>query len=624
MTSTITYATLKDAQPDRYSEAADQFQQVLDAFEQSAVDLNQQVYQPIEYSWTGAAASAALAAIGVSMNDFNATLAYLKRFVGLMRAGAEGIGDAQAYLRAAETIAASNGWTLTPDGSAQPNVPLVVRNRSIVEQLWQAMSSNPEYAEFQDLLTRALSTAQSVDDQISAALRDPEQFGQGKTWEAGAGKAGTSATALEAKLGQAEIPAKGTSSAEVAAWWKAMGADPKLQVQLIKDQPALIGALNGLPAMVRDKANRIVLAGDIAADNAKIESLNKQADQLQAEISQLQETNKGNGSGRITALLDDSQTGALEEQLDKIRSQMGSLQSQLDALNGLQGQLDQTTTKWGPHGTPTQMPPMYLLGFDTDSAGHAIVACGNPDTAKNVAVYVPGLGTSSNSTHFGFDVQHTQNMTMQADADTGAQDNATILWLGYNAPQLALSPHAFDVAGTKDATDAAPNLSSFLTSVHAVNKDLDNLTLVGHSYGSLVVGETAKSNHLPVNNIILLGSPGVSVDSASQLNIAPSHVWAGAAAGDPVARLGYFSVPPTDPSFGGHVIKVDATGSGMGAHGEYFDTYGNSNGDDNFSSLNNIASIVTGQYGKVTSGTPSSGSDMQDIENGVITGVGGW
>lgn len=35
-------------------------------------------------------------------------------------------------------------------------------------------------------------------------------------------------------------------------------------------------------------------------------------------------------------------------------------------------------------------PDMYLLGFDTAGNGHAAVSYGNPDTAPNTVVYVPG------------------------------------------------------------------------------------------------------------------------------------------------------------------------------------------------------------------------------------------
>jgi len=619
VTSAMTYAQLKAAQPDRYSQAADEFQQVIDAFEQDAVDLNQKVYQPIEYAWTGAAATAALAFIGASVDAYNATLEYMKRFVGLMRAGAEGIGDAQAYLRAAETLAANNGWTLTDDGLPQPVVPPTVHNRAMVEQLWQAMAANPEFAEFQDLLNRALSTAQTVDDQISAALKDPEQFGQGKNWEADAGRAASAVSALDTALEKAEIPAKGTSAAEVAAWWSALGQNPALQVQLIKDQPALIGALNGLPAMVRDKANRIVLADDITADNNLVHSLSAQQQQVEAEINELVSTGYATRPAGKLGELPTAQFQALKNQLQSIETRLSGTSGQLAALDSLQSQLDQTTVKWGPSGAETPLPPMYLLGFDTNASGHAIVACGDPDTAKNVAVYVPGLGTSSNSTHFSFDVQHTENMTMQADQDTGAQDNATILWLGYNAPQISPSEHALDVAGTQDATDAVPALTSFVSSLRTVNQNISNLTLVGHSYGSLVVGETASASHLPVNNIVLLGSPGVSVNKASQLNIDPSHVWAGAAAGDPVAKLGAFGVSPTSSDFGAHVINVNASGGlSMGTHGEYFDTYGNLNHDSGYSSLSNIASIMTGQYSNVTSGSPTGDGVIQGAEQGII------
>ena len=34
----------------------------------------------------------------------------------------------------------------------------------------------------------------------------------------------------------------------------------------------------------------------------------------------------------------------------------------------------------------------YLLGFDNNKLGHAIVSFGNPDTADNVVTYVPGTG----------------------------------------------------------------------------------------------------------------------------------------------------------------------------------------------------------------------------------------
>ena len=598
MATQITYPLLKAAQPSAYTAAASALQPVIDGFEQATADLNVKVYQQIEYSWSGPAATAATTKIGSIVADYQATLDYLNRFQGLLRSAFEGISDAQAYLSAAGTIAANNGWQLDAYGQAQPIVTAAVHNRAIMQQLYQSMASNPEYAEMQDLINRALSTAQAVNDQISQAMDDPEQYGHGKTWQTDAARAETTASALESQLEKTVlIPSSNTNSAEVAAWWKAM--NPAAQVQLIKDQPALIGALNGLPAIARDKANRIVLTDDIANDTRQQAALAAQQKQVEAEIAQLQAD--GKDYNPFDPALPSLQMAALTDQLNSIKTRLAGIDGQLPALQGLQQKLDMGGQTVPFEKGEATMPPMYLLGFDTNDAGHAIVACGDPDTAKNVCVYVPGLNTSSNSTHFEYDVQHTQNMTLAADQDTGSNDTATIIWLGYNAPQMDGLQSAA-VASTDDATAAVPNLTSFITSLRNVNTEISNFTLLGHSYGSLVVGETASATRLPVNNIVLVGSPGVSVDAASQLNINPSHVWTGSAPHDPVARLQWFGQAPTNPGFGANQFTVDATGgSGIAdQHGEYFDDpYHNINGDTGGESLTNIGYIISGQTSKV-------------------------
>lgn len=602
MTTQITYSLLKSAQPEAYDHAADAVQKEVAEFEQSTVELNQQVYQCLEESWSGPAASAALSTIGTTVTDYQATLDYLNRFVGLLRSAYEGITDAQAYLNAAESIALNNGWVLDEYGNARPVVIPALHNRALVDQLWQSMTGNPEYAEMQDLIRRALSTAQDVNDQVSHAMDDPEQYGRGKHWQADASVAASSSAAMEAGLEKSEIPAAGTNAAEVAAWWKALGS-ASLQVQYVRSQPALIGALNGLPAIVRDKANRIVLANDIAADKAKIQTLNAQENQLQAEILHMQETGTGQGTGRGGVLSSNDPLDIAGNQLAGIQAQLASINSQLTALDNLHGQLQQGGSQVSFDGHAMAMPPMYLLGFDTNDAGHAVVACGNPDTAKNVCVYVPGLNTSSNDPHFQFDVQHTQNMTLEADLDTGSADTSTVLWLGYNAPQFDptsgnISPA---VLSDSDAKAAISDLTNYLDGVRITNPHISNYTLLGHSYGSLVVGVTAQHSHLPVDNIVLVGSPGVDATKASQLGISPSHVWTGRAPADPVAGSSWFSTPPTDPSFGANQFTVDATGGGlpMYQHGDYFDSSTNINGDRGESSLQNIGRIISGQYSDV-------------------------
>ncbi|GAA4609912.1 hypothetical protein BJY16_007576 [Actinoplanes octamycinicus] len=61
-----------------------------------------------------------------------------------------------------------------------------------------------------------------------------------------------------------------------------------------------------------------------------------------------------------------------------------------------------------------------------------------------------------------------------------------------------------------------------------------HLVAMGHSYGTTIVGEAAKTGHLPVDDIAAAGSPGMYVGSVNDL-MGPRHVWAGASDSDPVA-----------------------------------------------------------------------------------------
>lgn len=87
---------------------------------------------------------------------------------------------------------------------------------------------------------------------------------------------------------------------------------------------------------------------------------------------------------------------------------------------------------------------------------------------------------------------------------------------------------------------------------------------MGHSYGSTVVGEAAKTGGLPVDDIVVAGSPGMHVDTASQLMDDPRHVWAGASDSDPVARAGAWldsnnEVTDSSPLIEFAETKADAT-----------------------------------------------------------------
>ncbi|WP_327412871.1 alpha/beta hydrolase [Streptomyces sp. NBC_01233] len=123
------------------------------------------------------------------------------------------------------------------------------------------------------------------------------------------------------------------------------------------------------------------------------------------------------------------------------------------------------------------------------------------------------------------DIGRAERLQAQAEATDGSRKTASIVWLGYDAPQGI----ATDATETKWADNAREPLGNFIQGIEEANHVGSgvNQTLLGHSYGSLVVGETMSMHiDLPVDNAIMVGSPGVGVDHAKDLNISPDRVFA--------------------------------------------------------------------------------------------------
>lgn len=196
-----------------------------------------------------------------------------------------------------------------------------------------------------------------------------------------------------------------------------------------------------------------------------------------------------------------------------------------------------------------------ILGFDPSGDGRLIVAFGDPDTSRNIATYVPGATT--NLANAGSELDRARALRAAAGADT-----SVIMWLGYDAPD------GLDAAFERSARDAAEPLRQFqsgLVSTH--DGPIGHMTLVGHSYGSVVIGLAQRGGGLAADDLVVLGSPGMGVDRADQLRD-PAHVWSSTAINDPI-RLAVGPLLGTDPwqsEFGGHRFASAPMG-----HGGYFD-----------------------------------------------------
>jgi len=195
-----------------------------------------------------------------------------------------------------------------------------------------------------------------------------------------------------------------------------------------------------------------------------------------------------------------------------------------------------------------------LLFSDLHGDGRAAMAIGNVATATHVVVLVPGMG--SDASNFAALVADARRLQYHAGLRLGGSGSvAVVAWLGYDAPAGLDEPwRAYQVLGTARAEAGGRALREF---VDRLGRPDAVITLVGHSYGSLVAVDAAK-RHPAVDQVVVLGSPGLGADRIGGLDLDPgTTLFAAAFPADPVARSGWFGRSPTEPRFG--AVALDAT-----------------------------------------------------------------
>lgn len=229
--------------------------------------------------------------------------------------------------------------------------------------------------------------------------------------------------------------------------------------------------------------------------------------------------------------------------------------------------------------------------------GRVATVEGNIATAKNVAVFVPGTSSSFDDFPGGTNGTWDKAHQIRIAADRAAgDDTAVVAWLGYDAP-----PALPDAARGDRASAGALLLTSFTTGIGLGGR---HLTLVGHSYGSTVIGY-GMLDGAPAQDVVVLGSPGMGVDHEADLHLpAGGHVYAERASRDPVSDLEAFGNDPSMPTFGG--VRMTTNGAEMPdvtGHSRYF--------TPESVSVANIGRVVAGQPPLTQS--PSLGDWVADV-----------
>ena len=195
--------------------------------------------------------------------------------------------------------------------------------------------------------------------------------------------------------------------------------------------------------------------------------------------------------------------------------------------------------------------------LETGPGGTTVVIGDTVDPAR-VTTMVAGVSTGEPE-ELGAELAKARSIA-------SATGGAVVVWQGYTPPPSVI--HGIDPSAARTGGVA---LAEFQAALRERYPDA-RLTVLSHSYGTVVATRAAQGPGLAVDDLWLLGSPGVGVSSVDKLELvgADPQVFVADADNDPIiatrfrhdAAHGY---SPSAESFG--ATRVDGV---RGDHGAYF------------------------------------------------------
>ena len=335
---------------------------------------------------------------------------------------------------------------------------------------------------------------------------------------------------------------------ERARYWSQQSEAQKQH--LCDKYPDLIGNADGVEGWARDRAHR-----------NRLPNLKKEAEDNVSMYTEL-----------LKSPWIDSNTRAY------YLSELDKAEKAVKAYDAVQEQLDKgISLEDYQHGKKGD--PVSLLTLQNDGGRvKAAMGQGDVDHAKNVATFVPGIGTTVEGS-MGEYMRQTKNLRMAAmvQGRLSASDVATVAWLGYDAPGEADLNQPQNIPGIISpflAQAGSDRLAGFMNGMQA-SRDYGagdaHMTLVGHSYGSSTSGMAAtKVKYGVIDDLVLFGSPGMGTYDAKNYHVDQNHLWvSGVPKGDSVQGMGEIrggivgslGKNPMDSDSGFSHLSDDATGS---------------------------------------------------------------
>jgi len=317
--------------------------------------------------------------------------------------------------------------------------------------------------------------------------------------------------------------------------------------------PELVGSLDGAPVELRYLANRVRIAEHVETLEARLEALlNEQRDLPAPDPAQPSPETVWERLAR-------------EDEIRELRDRLADLRLWMDG---------------------------QILLFDPAGDGRIVEVFGDLESARHVAVVVPGAG--SDLDRFWQVRGWARDLAGEAQAVAPGAGIATVAWLGYDPPD------GVDAVSASAARAGSGDLARFVEALDLGGTR--HVTVIGHSYGSLVAGMAAAGG-LDADEVVFVGSPGTGLDDAGDARLRTGgRVWAALARGDPIAYAVdpgdflsegfwtedlWYGTDPASDEFG----AIEFATSGASGHSDYFDT--------GTESLRNLARIVTGRVEEV-------------------------
>ncbi|MHB1801054.1 MAG: alpha/beta hydrolase [Actinomycetes bacterium] len=573
-----TVPLLLGCRPDQLAAAAASLHSSSHVLQHATAALRTQLEPIVRGSWSGAAAETAADRAGLLAVETTRLAQYAVFLAGALSAASTALAAARARVALAVRLATEHGLAIAPDGTVDPpglwNLLATGGSADLMSLLATQQAAMQAAAACEAMTTSALAQADSADRRVVAVLVDTTEQVRATTHRV-------------------------QSMAEhQARRWSLL--DPEAASEGIDALAASHDLLDGLPVDVRHQISIRRLVATTRRDQ-------QLRDQLLSERPWLVALPLPFLGGRALG------GGAAPDPIGWARL----------------AELDARLASWRAITDTLAADPrrrLLEIGTTEDSPALAVVASGDVEQAAHVAVLIPGMGTdvagdlarlvaqgeTLRSTALSLSTQPSTHHDPRASTLTRAATDsstdlrrpsaprsgiATVVWLGYPAPG------PLTVVSARHADRAAPRLGAFLAGIGAraalgpAPYPGPHVTVVGHSYGSLVAGLSLRTPS-GAGDLVLLGSPGSGVPHAGDLAVGPGHVHVAEAPADLVAdvgRIGVFGTDPGDPGFGADPIRTAAatdppTGQPLRAargHSDYL--------SPGSASLHEVAAVVAGR-----------------------------